>query len=76
MKIEKIIPKDIDELSCAEEIGIAKINETPCLIVKGPKKDGTMHYTVIPADLLGEHLHTLFGPMDEFLGEDVECSRN
>lgn len=74
MKIEKIIPKELDELSCAEEVGVADIDGNPCLIAKGPKRDGTIHYTVIQADLLGEYLHQLFGPMNEFF--DLKSQSN
>jgi hypothetical protein len=76
MKIEKIVPKELDELSCVEEVGVAGIDGTPCLIAKGPKKDGTIHYTVIQADLIGECLHQLFGPMNEFFGSSTTQSNN
>jgi hypothetical protein len=73
MKREQIKP---DELSCAAEIGITEVDETPCLVVRGPKKDGTIHYTIIPADLLAKHLHELFGPMDEFICGNKTQSNN
>lgn len=76
MTIEKINPKELDELSCAEQIGIVEINDNPCLIVKGPKKDGTIHYTIIQADLLGEHLYQLFGPMNDFFRDPLIPSNN
>ena len=76
MRTEKIKPKELCELSCAAEIGITEVDGTPCLVARGPKKDGTIHYTIIPADLLGKHLHELFGPMDEFIRENKTQSNN
>ena len=77
MKIEKIIPKELEEISCAAEIGITEIDDTPCLVARGPKKGGGIHYMIIPADLLGKHLYELFGrPMDGLIRESQIQSNN